>query len=329
MRFRTACAFAAGLFLTFACRPGRESSKAQTPPAAPTAAVTVEPPLPVPSATAPVAVKDAGFQTPESVLFDDESDVFLVSNINGPEIQADGNGFISRLDPEGKVLELKWIDGSKPGQRLDAPKGMAFSGQVLYVADIDSVRMFDRKTGKAQGKVTIPGATFLNDLSAAPDGSVYASDSGFGMGKSGLEPNGADAIYRIAGGKAARVVKDKALGLPNGLLADADGVWVVTFGSGELYRLTAAGTKTNVQKLPAGQLDGIIQTADGSLWISSWEGSSVLRGMPGGTFTPVISGVASPADIAFDPKRGRLWIPLFNGNAVEIHSLASIPAPQL
>jgi sugar lactone lactonase YvrE len=328
MRLRTACAFAAGLLLTFACRPGRESSTAEAP-AAPTAAAAVEPPPPVPSATAPVAVKDVGFQTPESILFDDESDVFLVSNINGPELAADGNGFISRLDPEGKVLELKWIDGSKPGQRLDAPKGMTFSGQVLYVADIDSVRMFDRKTGKAQGEITISGATFLNDLAAAPDGSVYASDSGMGMGKSGLEPNGKDAIYRIADGKASRVMKDKALGVPNGLLADADGIWVVTFGSGELYRLTNAGAKENVQKLPAGQLDGIVRTADGSMWISSWEGSSVLRGMPGGTFTPVISGVASPADIAFDPKRGRIWIPLFDGNAVEIHSLASIPAPQL
>ena len=322
MRTRTACAFVGGLLLTFlmpACRPARESSPAETPTASVTAAAATAPP-----AGAPIVVKDAGFRTPESVLYDDESDVYLVSNINGSPVAADGNGFISRLDAEGKVLDLKWIDGSKAGASLDGPKGMAFVGPVLYVADITSVKKFDRKTGKALGKVTVPGATFLNDLSAAPDGSVYASDSGLSEGKAGLEGNGSDAIYRIsAGGKAETVIKNKTLGFPNGLLADADGVWVVTFGSGELYRVTRRGTKQNAQKLPVGHLYGIVRTADGSLLVSSWEeGSSVLRGAPGATFTPVITGVASPADIAYDSKRARVWIPLFTGDAVEIHTLA-------
>lgn len=322
MRNRAVPALVGALLLTVGCR-AREIS-----PGEGEAASTVAAPAPTVPA-GPIAVKEVGFRTPESVLYDDEADVFLVSNINGPEVEADGNGFISRLDATGKVLALKWIDGSQPGQTLDAPKGLALSGQVLYVADVTSVRMFDRKTGKGLGKVAVPGATFLNDLATAPDGSIYASDSGLSMGKTELEPNGTDAIYRIAGGKVERVLKDKGLGLPNGLLADADGVWVVTFGSGELYRVTPAGKKESVQKLPSGQLDGIVRTPDGSMWISSWEGSSVLRGSPGGTFAPVIRGVAAPADIAVDAKNGRLWIPLFTGDAVEIHSLAAIPAPQL
>jgi sugar lactone lactonase YvrE len=327
MRARTACVFVGGLLLTVACRPGREGSQAAAPPATVTAAA--EPAAPPPPTAAPIVVKDAGFRTPESVLYDDESDVFLVSNINGPEVEADGNGFISRLDAEGKILDLKWIDGSKAKYSLDAPKGMAFAGPVLYVADITAVKTFDRKTGRALGKVTVPGASFLNDLSAAPDGSVYASDSGLKADKGGLEPDGRDAIYRItAEGKVERVIRDKALGNPNGLLADADGAWVVTFGSGELYRVTRGRKKENSQKLPTGQLDGIVRTSDGSLLISSWEGSSILRGTPDGTFTATITGVAAPADIAYDSKRGRLWIPLFTDDAIEIHSLASIPAPQ-
>lgn len=260
------------------------------------------------------------------MLYDAESDVYLVSNINGGEVAADSNGFVSRLDPDGRMLDLKWIDGSRPEQALDAPKGMTISDGVLYVADITSVRMFDRATGKATGKVTIPGATFLNDVAAAPDGAVYVSDSGLKEGKSGLEPSGSDAIYRIVRGKqkAERVIKDKSLGNPNGLLADAEGVWVVTFGSGELYRVSQEGRKEAGENLPTGQLDGIVQIADGSVLVSSWEGSSILRGSPGAGFLASIGGVASPADIGYDSKRKRVLIPLFLGDAVEIRTL--VPA---
>lgn len=322
MRARAVIAFLGLLPVASACRPARETA----PAAEPTASVTAAPASPPPAAAAAIAIRDAGFRTPESVLHDEESDVFLVSNINGPEVEADGNGFISRLDAEGRILDLKWIDGSKSKYSLDAPKGMAFAGNVLYVADITSVKTFDRKNGRALGRIAVPGSSFLNDLAAAPDGSVYASDSGLKADKGELKPDGNDAIYRIRpDGKVARVVKDKGLGNPNGLLADAEGVWVVTFGSGELYRVTRDGRKESSQKIPAGQLDGIVRAADGSPLISSWQGSSVLRGTPGGTFTPVVTGVTSPADIAYDAKRERVWVPLFTKDAVEIHAL---PAPQ-
>ncbi len=311
------------LFAATGCR-AREDSQAAAP-ATPAAAA--------PDPTAPIVIANAGFRTPESVLYDSQADVYLVSNINGGEVAADGNGFVSRLDPDGRVLDLKWIDGSRPDQALDAPKGMTISDGVLYVADITSVKMFDRATGKATGKVTISGATFLNDVAAAPDGAVYVSDSGLKASKTGLEPSGSDAIYRIAKGegKAERVIKDKGLGNPNGLLADAEGVWVVTFGSGQLYRVSREGRKEAGENLPSGQLDGIVQVADGSVLVSSWEGSSIFRGSPGAGFLASITGVASPADIGYDSKRKRVLIPLFMGDAVEIRTLApgkaASPAP--
>ncbi|MEO8347542.1 MAG: SMP-30/gluconolactonase/LRE family protein [Acidobacteriota bacterium] len=303
-----------------ACR-ARETPKGEAPEAA--AAPASDP-------TGPIVVSNAGFATPESVLYDADGDVYLVSNINGGEVAADGNGFISRVDPDGRVLELKWIDGSRSDQTLHAPKGMAISDGLLYVADIDTVRMFDRATGKATGHMTIAGATFLNDVAAAPDGTVYVSDSGLKAGKTGLEPSGSDAIYRIDKGakKAVRVIKDKGLGNPNGLLADAEGVWVVTFGSGQIYRVSREGRKEAGENLPTGQLDGIVQVSDGSVLVSSWEGSSILRGSPGAGFLASITGVASPADIGYDSKRKRVLIPLFMGDALEIRTLVpAAPAP--
>ena len=306
------------LLAEIACR-----AREMTQPGAPEVAAA-----PTPDPTAPIVVSDAGLATPESVLYDAEADVYLVSNINGGPADADGNGFISRVDPAGRVLELKWIDGAKAEQGLDAPKGMAFSDGVLYVADLTSVKTFDRATGKSTGKITIPGTTFLNDIAVAPDGTIYVSDSGLAAGASGLVPNGSDAIYRIDKGekKAVRVIKDKGLDNPNGLLADDEGVWVVTFGSNQLYRVSREGRKEAGENLPTGQLDGIVRVSDGSVLVSSWQGSSILRGSPGAGFLSTISGVASPADIGYDSKRRRVLIPLFMGDAVEIRSLASSAA---
>ena len=120
-----------------------------------------------------------GFKTPESVLYDAEADVYLVSNINGDPFGTDDNGFIAKVTADGKMET--WIDGAKEDVKLDAPKGMALLGDTLYVADITTVRMFDRKSGAAKGEVAIKGATFLNDLAAGTD-AVYVSDSGLGAG---------------------------------------------------------------------------------------------------------------------------------------------------
>ncbi len=100
------------------------------------------------------------------MLYVPGDDVYLVSNINGAPLDKDGNGFISRLAPDGSVLDLKWIDGGAPGVALDAPKGMAIAGGVLYVADITELRMFDASSGEPMGSVEVPGSTFLNDVAA-------------------------------------------------------------------------------------------------------------------------------------------------------------------
>src|SRR5690606_1062946 len=117
---------------------------------------------------APIIVSE-GLLGPETVLHDTESDVSLVSNVNGDLSGKDDNGFISRVSPEGKVLELKWIDGASADVTLHAPKGMAFRRDVLLVADIDTVRVFDRKSGKPFGNWPVNGSTFLNDIAVTSD----------------------------------------------------------------------------------------------------------------------------------------------------------------
>lgn len=273
-----------------------------------------------PRELASITLADTTFKTPESVLYVSGPDVYLVSNINGSPGEKDNNGFISRVAPDGRILEGAWIAGGANGAFLDAPKGMAVTGDTLLVADIDAVRLFHLTSGAPLGSWEVPGATFLNDMTSAPDGTIYVTDSGF---TASFDESGTDALYRFGpGGEAIAVVKDPSLGHPNGICVAPDGVVVVTFGSGDVYRVDpASGARTDLPKPPTGQLDGVVRLADGTLLISSWEGSKVYRLDGAGTYTVVVEGITSPADIGYDSQRGRLLIPVFMENRVEIREL--------
>jgi DNA-binding beta-propeller fold protein YncE len=269
-----------------------------------------------------ILLQNVGFATPESVLHDPLSDVYYVSNINGPPTATDDNGFISVVSTRGKLLGLKAIDGASPKVTLNAPKGMALTGNFLYVADINTIRRFDRQTLEPRGEVVIPGATFLNDVAADGAGSVYCTDSGLQQGPNGLVPSGTDAVYRLSpAGKLDTLARGEELGRPNGIAVseNGDSVWVVGFGSGELYRL-ANGHKTAVVKLPKGNLDGLV-LLHGDAIVSSWDGQALYRGHLGGSFEEILGHVEAPADIGLDGWRYRLLIPLFNKNEVWIVSL--------
>lgn len=254
----------------------------------------------------PFILEGVGLETPESVLFDPEADIYLVANINGSPGARDGNGFISQISPAGELQDLKWIDGTAEGVTLNAPKGMALTGDELWVADIDTVRIFDRRTGEPVGEVAVPGASFLNDVAADADGTVYVTDSTTG------------AIYRIAADRsfeeAARIAG------PNGVQARG-GLILVTASPGQILLLEANGAQIEAYSVPSGALDGLIWLEDGSMIVSSWAASAIYYLDPAGEATELFAGLPSPADIGFDSRRRMVLIPHFDDNRVETRLL--------
>jgi sugar lactone lactonase YvrE len=251
------------------------------------------------------------FRTPESALHDATMDVYLVSNINGSPFDKDDNGFISRVAPDGRVVELRWIDGADAAVTLHAPKGMAISGDTLFVADIDEVRLFDRISGAPLGSRRVSGARFLNDVAVGPDGTVYVTDTS-------LRPDfsvGIGVIYRFdRRGRAEPMVAPE--GGPNGILADSAGLVVATWDGGVLR--IAGGSLTTLPRVAA-QLDGLVRLADGTLLVSAWADSSIHRLAPGASaWVRWAGGFPSPADIGFDMRRNRVLIPLFQLDRVEV-----------
>lgn len=308
MGARRDLALVVGLVLASACQP-----QARKP--APAKASS-----PAPS---PIRLAGVGFATPESVLHDTDSDLYLVSNVNGSPLDKDDNGFIARVSPEGRVTELKWIDAVSEDVTLNAPKGMAIVGDTLYVADIDTVRLFDRTTGAPKGEVPVAGATFLNDVTPAPGGGVYFTDSGLKAAASGFEPSGSAAVYHLAAdGSLKALLRGPDLEAPNGIAVDGERVLVVTFGGRELYAIEG-GVRHVLATLPAGSLDGLVRLPDGRWAISSWESKAVYAGPLEGPFSLLLTGVPGPADIGVDAKRDRLLVPEFLDDEVLIQPLAS------
>jgi len=260
-------------------------------------------------------IADVGFKTPESIEYYPAEDVYLVSNINGDGLTADGNGFIAKIKPDGSVIKLKWIDGTQNGVVLNAPKGLAIQGDNLYVADIDQVHIFELPSGKQKTSVKIKNSTFLNGITPGNGDFVYVTDSGLKAGKKSYAPSGTDAIYKVrANGKYELIVKDKNMGHPNGIIADGKEIIVVTFISGEVFRIDAKGKRHNLPRPPKGDLDGLIKLDDGRLVMSSWGGSALYVLNQDNTYSILADSLDAAADLGFDTKRQRVLIPLFNQN---------------
>jgi len=153
-----------------------------------------------------------GLSTPESAVFDEANGRIIVSNIVGDATVADGTGTLSAIDLDGKMIDDAWVEG------LDAPKGMAISGGSLYVADITNVRVVDLADG-TMTTIAPAGATFLNDVTAGDDGTVYVTDTF------------ANRIYSISGDDAEMFMEDVTLDSPNGILVDGDALIIASFGT--------------------------------------------------------------------------------------------------
>lgn len=262
---------------------------------------------------------EGGLMTPESVLHDPAADLYLVSNINGNPGAKDGNGFISRVAPDGTIRDLKWIDGAREGVTLNAPKGMALRGNTLLVADIDAIRLFDRASGKPMGTWAIDGATFMNDVAVGADDVVYATDTGIDLSSGEPKPTGTAAVYRFdASGKPDAIARGEQLGGPNGVLAGPDGLTVVDFMSNRVLRVAPDGAVSTRFSLPRGGLDGAVRLQDGRLLVSSWEGNAVYGVDQQGKAEAIVENVPAPADLGVDAKRGRLLIPQFTENRLRI-----------
>lgn len=229
------------------------------------------------------------FDMPESALFDPAHDRIIVSVIHGHPGEADGNGHLVLLSPDGKISDPRWITG------LDAPKGMAIVGETLLVADLTRLHEIDLPTGTLLRSLDVEGAVFLNDITS--DGErAYVSDF---MG---------NRIWHYQAGDMTVWLEDEALAHPNGLLLEEERLVVGSWGRGmrddfstELpgallaIDLETQAISTIVPNL--GNLDGVVRIG-GTLLVSDWITGQLFEVGSDGVHTVVAEYSAGLADIA-------------------------------
>jgi sugar lactone lactonase YvrE len=303
-----------------ACAPSEAATPADTvAPVAEGVAVGIG------SASAGFVNNVLGFQGPESVRYDPEQDAYLVSNIVGYGSAKDDDGYITRVDAGDPHRATILVRGGTPNVTLDAPKGLAIHGDTLWVADIDVLRGFDRRTGVPLATIDFAaaGAVMLNDVAVAPDGTLRVTDTGIHMNRVGVPHTGPDRIYAVGPGGAISVVAEGlSLRQPNGIAWDSAGRrWiVVSFVPfvGEVAALDASGRR--VLGTGTGRLDGVEVLRDGSILFTSWADSSLHR-LRGGRDERIVREVPDAADIGVDTRRNRVAIPLSTLGRVQLWQL--------
>src|SRR5262245_10249623 len=113
------------------------------------------------------------FRFAESCTYDSTRNLIVVMNAGVSQEQEKNDGYVSLLNPDGSVHTTKWIGATRDGLTLNHPLGSCIQGNTLYTADIDTVRTFDLTTGQPGRAYPVEGATFLNGIAAAKDGTIY------------------------------------------------------------------------------------------------------------------------------------------------------------
>ena len=256
-----------------------------------------------------------GFSGPESALYDAKRNLIFVSNVDGQPNDKDGKGSISLLSPAGKMVNAAWQSG------LNAPKGLAMVGDRLYVADIDTLRVFDVMNGKQVASYVAAEAKFLNDVAADDEGNIYVSDF--------LD----DAIYRLADGEFALWVKDVALQEPNGLLAEEGRLVVGAWGEmTEGFATEVPGhLKTVDMKTKAvaslgsgkavGNLDGVEADGKGNYLVSDWYNGGLFRVNAAGEAQRLLTLEQGSADIGVIPAKNLVLVPMMNNGTVRAYQI--------
>lgn len=246
---------------------------------------------------------DTIFTGSESALYDASADVIYVSNGNTAAAEKDNDGFISVLNTDGTIRDLKWVEGD-----LHAPKGMALLNGKLYVTDIDAIKIIDITTATIEKTIPVENAVFLNDM--ATDGKqLYFSDS-----------------------RTATIYSLTVDGEYTAISTDSEGVNGLECHNGQLYSLDGEGLKrfstdgnytpeTINTEVTGG--DGLVIFNDTTFVASRWRGEVFfIRGNETTLLLDTQEEESNTADIGFVSGKNLVIVPTFLKNEVVAYELS-------
>lgn len=250
----------------------------------------------------------------ESVVFESSRNVFYVS------VQGDGNlgdGYISKVSYDGKIIKLKFISG------LNDPKGIAIYKNSLFVSDVNKLVEADLDTGKVINEYLGEKSEFLNDVTIDDKGNVYVSDMF------------TSSIYKLDRETSVFTIwmKSPKLENPNGLLVKGDYIYIAAWGhfidkkplDAPMGRFMKVNLKTKHIKLitsdVVGNLDGLQEYDESSFIVSDWVSGKISIISEDGTIEEVLNVEKSVGDIYYDRKSRSLVMPMNIQNRLLIYKI--------
>ena len=244
-----------------------------------------------------------GFKKPESVTYDRFDRAFYVSNIDGNEAAKDGQGGITKISQDGRIVEHNWLSG------INAPKGLATTKTQVFAADVGELLVIDKQTQSVVKRFPTD-AKFLNDVVVTPSGEIYASD------------NVGHAIYKLQGNTLVKWFSHEKMHSPNGLYFREGKLY--TAGKDTLFEIDLNTAKTvKVYSHPVGDVvDGLIALGDERFLMSDWFGRVWLYHETGSKVVlNTVEEKVNASDMTYVEELQLLVIPTFLDNRVMAHKL--------
>lgn len=247
------------------------------------------------------------FNFSESCTFDPGKNLILAMNAGNRDAGADADGYVSLINPDGSVHTAKWIGATRDGLDLRDPLGSAVANGKLYTVDSGYLRVFDLASGRALDSIEVPGATILNGIGVADDGTAYISNS--------RDP---EVIYKVTpDGESSVFAEGSPLAVPNGVAIDIDGnIVVVNINTDAVITYSPDGEVVRVEHAAEAGNDGLVVTEDGTKYVSSVRFGSVSRIRRGQDAEVIATGIPSAASMCYDSVQKQLVIPLNPNNAL-------------
>ena len=249
---------------------------------------------------------------PESVFYDSELDCLWVTN-TGDGSGETLTGFISKLSTDGSVIDTKFS-----AEDLKGPRGSYVYGGYFYTAEVDALVKMDRETGEVtRYPAQSDGPQQLNDIVAAPDGTIYVSDL---LG---------NKIWGFDGSEMTIWLESEDLTWPNGLRIEDGVMYVSPWGLGDdtwatdtLSHMLAIDMGTQEissvgDGVQHGYMDGLVRMDYQHFIVTNWWDGKVI--IIDSTTTEPLAELTleqSTGDIFYRAEENILYVPIGNSNAL-------------
>ncbi|MEZ4902637.1 MAG: hypothetical protein R2822_13250 [Spirosomataceae bacterium] len=200
---------------------------------------------------APLWDSEPVFKFAEGIIYEPNGTFLYVANTIGNPMGRDGEGTISKVTLDGKLIQFDWIKG------LNAPKDIEVFGNRMYIADLDELVVVDTDKAEIIKKIKIEDTRLLHNISVDKQGVVYVGDMFGGI------------VYKVVNDVATKYLE----GYPSlaGLLCDGDDLYFMS--NGKVYKSDKNKTITTITEGLLPQVCSLVKIKVSEFIATCWVGT--------------------------------------------------------